>query len=216
MKMRNSNGPSTGPCGTPLNTIRHPDPLLPIFKPSLNPGHNLPSKTVCPHFSYQSTVWNHIKSLGKIQKNCVKTATTINDFSNQIQKCKQVCWLRKLCCESRIRSCLSRCLTISSRRSASRTFDRLLVKLTGLQFSARFLEPFLQIGATFAFLQSSGTLPSQRDRLKMVVSGSAISVLMCFNSLGDKSSAPADLSSRNADRRFCTSSSLISVVVHLS
>jgi len=46
--------------------------------------------------------------------------------------------------------------------------------------------------------------------LKITVRGCAISMLIFFNSLGDISSLPADLSSRGVDNRFSTSSNLIS------
>jgi len=39
---------------------------------------------------------NLIKSLGEIQKDCIETSTTVDDFSNLIQKCKQVCCTRTL------------------------------------------------------------------------------------------------------------------------
>ena len=39
------------------------------------------------------------------------------------------------------------------------------VKLTGLQFSDLFLEPFLNNGMMFAYLHSKGTTPSFNDKM---------------------------------------------------
>ena len=56
----------------------------------------------------------------------------------------------------------------------SSIFDAMQVWLIGRYFAGSYLWPFLKIGIMLACFQSLGTIPSVRDFLKILVSGSAM------------------------------------------
>ena len=82
-------------------------------------------------------------------------------------------------------------------------------KWNGTIVSALQRSPFLKIGATFAFLQSSGTSPECSDLLKMTVSIGATAVASCLNTLRWIWSGHIDLFGLRFSSSFCTSSDVI-------
>ena len=67
------------------------------------------------------------------------------------------------------------------------------VKITGLQFSGLFLDPFLNSGVMFASFHFEGTIPSSSDKFNTFASGVLICSTISLSSFGGIPSTPGDL-----------------------
>ena len=67
------------------------------------------------------------------------------------------------------------------------------MKLTGLECSYLFLEPFLNNGMMFASFHSKGTTPSFSDKLKTLTNGILICSIVSICSFGGIPSTHGDL-----------------------
>ena len=103
--------------------------------------------------------------------------------------------LRRPCWDSTSISCSNKCCT----RMCSNVLQRNWPVIAGSYFS-----PFLYMGATLAWRQSSGRIAWIRDRLKMQARTWAISALHSFNTQALRSSLPEALLGLRQSRNFLT------------
>ena len=76
----------------------------------------------------------------------------------------------------------------------------------------RYLSPFLKIGATFACLQSFGTIPDSKDDWKSRVKAGANSRASSFSSRGLILSGPGDFVWSRFFSKLATPSSIMGIV----
>jgi len=93
---------------------------------------------------------------------------------------------------------------MTSRISCSITFSRMEVRLTGLYFPGSSFLPFLKIGVTLAFHQSSGTSPVLQDLSKMMESASAMTSASSLSTLkGQVTVSSLDICKYSAGDAHC-------------
>ena len=85
------------------------------------------------------------------------------------------------------------------------------VKLTGRKLPGSDFDPSLKIAVTYADFQSRGIFPISNDLLKILLSGTAISLLSSLNTLGGIKSGPCALDWFNS----CNFSTAAGVIIIL-
>ena len=99
---------------------------------------------------------------------CLARELPMISFTNSISCDSHDLNLRKPCCNGNRRLWCSRCVTMFLVMMCSRSLLQINVKDIGLQFATQSLSPFLKMGVTRAFLQSSGTWWVDKDLLKII------------------------------------------------